>query len=49
MYTQVRPEEISAWLQSYWWGDPVEAWCAVDHVKTTVDHVKTTVDPTCTP
>lgn len=33
--TQVRPEEISAWLQSYWWGDPVEAWCAVDHVKTT--------------
>ena len=37
--TQVRPEEISAWLQSYWWGDPVEAWCAADHVKTTVDHL----------
>lgn len=33
--TQVRPEEISAWLQSYWWGEPVEAWCAVDRVKTT--------------
>ena len=36
MYTQVRPEEISAWLQGYCWGEPVDAWCAVDlHVITT--------------
>ena len=34
--TQVRPEEISAWLQGYLWGEPVDAWCAVElHAITT--------------